>query len=75
MVSYLTPHSNLLSRIETELILNLEIILSNLKDKTVMILLDNFHYLFINNNSNNEFYSKLSIQIVNLILKLVEKER
>ena len=75
IMSHLTPHSNILARIENDLISDLETKLADLSEKSAMILLDNFHHLFINDSNNNEFYSKLSIRIINSILKLVEKNK
>jgi hypothetical protein len=74
-MSHLTPHSNILTRIESDLIVDLETKLADINEKSAMILLDNFHHLFVNDNNNNEFYSKLSIRIINSILKLIEKNK
>lgn len=65
-----------MNRIEIDLITNLETKLIGLaKDKSVMILLDNFQCLFSTSSSNSEFHSKLSIRIITTILKLIEKNK
>ena len=65
-------HETLLVNIKHELLKNIENKLKILhEDQSAMILLDNFHYLFL----NKDYYCKISIDIINSILKLIKRSK
>lgn len=66
-------NSNGFMEIKQKLLINIEMKLRGLPaNKSVMILLDNFHILFMN---NNDYYCKVPLEIVHSILKLIQRNK
>lgn len=67
------PNKNYLLEIKQKLLINIEMKLRSLDDdKSAMILLDNFHILFLN---NNDLFCKIPLEIVQSILKLIQRTK
>ena len=59
--------------IKQKLLINIEMKLRGLpSNRSVMILLDNFHILFMN---SNDYYCKVPLEIVHSILKLIQRNK